>query len=133
MNVTLGKLWQMDGVLISVSEELADKYVPAGFYHFINKDEDGALVLLAQGRLFHLEEYDDEYEVFVVDISSDGRLNALIEAYTILNIQLIGDGWTMNGDKHFNLKEYDDKLKAFVNLRNTLESKELSESEELLG
>ena len=132
MEVTLGKLWQMDGVLISVPEELADKYVPAGLYHFIDRNE-GALMLLSRGRLFYLEEYDDDYEVVVIDMTSEGRIDALIEAYTILNIQLIGDGWTMNGDKHFNLKEYDDKLKAFVNLRNTLESKELSESEELLG
>lgn len=129
MQIKLGKLWEMDGVLISIPEKFADEYTPAGFYHFIEKDEDEALMLLAHGKLFYLSEYEDDFEVVVLDMDIKSRIDALIEAYTILNLQLIGDGWVVDKENGmgFNLKTYDERLKSYVNLRNTINNNEDTE------
>ena len=122
MQVKLGKIWQIEGVQVSIPEEIANEYVPAGIYHFITKGDDDSLMLLGHGKLFYIEDYEDDFEILVTDMDVKNRLDALIEAYTILNIQLISDGWSVDGKKYFNLNEFNNKLKSYINLREVLKS-----------
>lgn len=128
MRVKLEDLWKYDGCVVHITEEIAEEYVPSGFYTFLYRDgNDYSLSLLGQDMtIYHLSEYEDDIEILVTNTDTDSRVNSIIEGHIIQALGLIKDGWTCKnqGQLGLDLTPYMEQLEAYITLRNTINTKD---------
>ena len=121
IKVKIDDLWQFRGVTVEVTEELSDEYLKKGTYTFVTKEEHGELMLYsAEFGSCAISEWDDE-DVIVVYNAKDytKRVDNIVEAHTVLCINLIADGWSVH-NQNMSLTPYLNDLEAYRGLQRLL-------------
>ena len=91
MKVKVYELWKYKGCSIYIDEDMSNEYLPKGNYNVIGK-VDWGIELYFNGNTFLIEEYTEEDEVDVYINEYKRRVDILVEAYSIICLNIAEDG-----------------------------------------
>ena len=95
MKIELGNIYHFDGCEVHINEDIADEYIPAGFYIFLYREDDQGIALMGRDmKILHITEYENDEEVNVSLLDAEDIIDNLIIGYTSLSLSIIRDGWT---------------------------------------
>lgn len=127
MRVKLLDLHGYSGCTVYVTKEMTKgmtkEDVSEGSYIFLYTDfDDNSLVLLKDGVIIYLIEYDNSTDILITDLDITNRVNNLVDGLAIIILILTNNGWTYQEQQkdELDLTPYINRLKGYIALKNII-------------